>query len=203
MKSLRREQPESVTLRIEQLHARHIGRHQARGSVKYGVIQGVDVAFWNQQRADFVQLLPVIAGFDNGNRSRNLIRAGLRCWSCVSSEAFVKLRLRSKFAVVKSSRLSLNPWLRARISQCSSILRNSAFDAGSSVSSAFALALAAYSRHSLTRSLSCSSTVGYHPTTPNHSSSHMPSRASESSSMIEINETSDMSTSLDWRCSRA
>jgi hypothetical protein len=39
--------------------------------------KGVEVAFRNQQRADFVQLLPVIARFNNGNGSRKLIRAGL------------------------------------------------------------------------------------------------------------------------------
>src|SRR6516165_5497672 len=66
MKSLPREQPELVTFRIEQLHACHVGRHQAHVSVEDTAIEGVEVAFLNQQCADFMQLQRVVWRFSYG-----------------------------------------------------------------------------------------------------------------------------------------
>ena|SRR5215469_6145149 len=111
MKSLPREQPESVTLRIERLHARHIGRHQDYGGVEDAVIQGVEVAPVNQHDADLMQRIvqPVIAGFDIGSGSRKLIRAVSGSDPVLARRRSSNFRLRSKFAVVKSSRLSVNP----------------------------------------------------------------------------------------------
>ena len=55
MKSPPAEQPELATFRIEQLNAGHVGRHQLRGSFENVVIQGIEVALLNQQRADFME----------------------------------------------------------------------------------------------------------------------------------------------------
>src|SRR6516165_6774084 len=63
MKSLPREQPELVTFRIEQLHACHVRRHQAHGSVEDTAIEGVEIAFLNQQCAGFMQLQRIVWRF--------------------------------------------------------------------------------------------------------------------------------------------
>jgi hypothetical protein len=54
MKSLPHEQLELLTVGIEQLHACHVGRHNTDGSFEDAVIQGVEFALLNQQRADFM-----------------------------------------------------------------------------------------------------------------------------------------------------
>jgi len=48
MKSSPGDQVEFIPLRLELLHAPHIGAHQANGRIEDAVIEGVDVALLNE-----------------------------------------------------------------------------------------------------------------------------------------------------------
>ena len=62
-------------VRIEQLNACHVGRHQVDGSVKDAVIEGAKVALLDQQGADVIGLQLVVRPVDVfANRRTRLLK---------------------------------------------------------------------------------------------------------------------------------
>src|SRR5262245_12823961 len=55
MKSSPSQQPKFVLLGMECLHTSHVGRHQPNGGFEDALIEGVEIAFLNEQGADFLQ----------------------------------------------------------------------------------------------------------------------------------------------------
>ena len=51
----RGQQSKFIPLRIVPLHAPHVGAHQVDGCVKDALVERFEIAFLNQQRADFLQ----------------------------------------------------------------------------------------------------------------------------------------------------